>query len=151
SIGQLAREVLQPLGIWKGLEAGMRDRSIRVTTVDTVQAVAQSVQTMDDAVGIVWSAVGVQHQLVTVSIREFAGVQEAMQIGVLSASPNPAAALKLARFLSAAGKGQEILRRHQYDLLPDADRWEEEPTLHLAAGAMLKPALENVVAKFELR
>jgi molybdate transport system substrate-binding protein len=113
SIGQLTRDVLKPSGIWAKLEEGLRDRSARVSTVGTVQEVAQIVRTRDGYAGVVWSYVARQQEgLAMVAVPEFEGVNEQLLIGVLTRSEQPAAALQFARYLTARGKGREVLEKY---------------------------------------
>lgn len=156
SIGQVGQQLLQPSGLWRKLE-----KNPRVATVGTVQQVAQALQTQEGSVGVVWSAVAEQFGLQTYTPVEFRLAQEQVQIGVLSKSTQPAAALKLARYFTAADRmiqkpdvppiGQQVFKKHHFDPIADADVWEDSPTLHLAAGAMLKPALDDIIAAFETR
>jgi ABC-type molybdate transport system substrate-binding protein len=152
SIGQLAQQVLEPLGIWGPLQQGLQDRSARVSTVGTVLEVLQIVRTRDDHLGIVWDANALQFKDVEViPVPEFQSVSGLVQIGVLKKSRDPTAALQFARYLTARDKGEAIFARYGYAAVDDADFWEETPTLHLAAGAMLKPALDDVVKAFAER
>src|SRR5262249_49445054 len=61
------------------------------------------------------------------------------------------AALQFARFLAARDRGLLHFASHHFEVIPDADVWEVEPHLHLSAGAMLRPGIEDVVRDFELR
>src|SRR5206468_9897334 len=76
SIGQFTREVLEPLGLWKDLEAALADRSPRVSTVGTVIEVAGAVQKKERTIGIVWDAVADQFGLEKIALPEFQGRQE---------------------------------------------------------------------------
>jgi ABC-type molybdate transport system substrate-binding protein len=110
------------------------------------------VQARDGFVGIVWSATASQFDdLVAIEVPEFAGVTEQVQIGVLSRSANPTAALRFARYLAGRNAGQEVFARHHFDTIPDADVWEETPELTVDAGAMLEPAIAGVLTAFQQR
>jgi molybdenum ABC transporter molybdate-binding protein len=152
SIGQLTRDRLKPLGIWAKLEAGLRDGSARVSTVGTVNEVAQVVRTRDRYVGIVWSAVAQQYdELKIVHVPEFDGVTEQIMIGVLAKSEQPTAALQFARYLTARDRGAAIFQKYNFEPMSDADDWAEVPEIRLAAGAMLKPGVEGAIKAFERR
>ena len=152
SIGQLGKQLLQATGIWQQLELKMRGGNARVALMGTVQEVAQALQTREDTLGIVWSAVARQFPGIHgFTPPEFALAQEPLQVGVLANTDQPAAALKLARFLSASDRGGKVFQSFHYDLVSDPDPWEEKQTLQLAAGAMLKPALDDIIANFEIR
>jgi molybdenum ABC transporter molybdate-binding protein len=154
SIGQLSREVLaRPgLAIWPRLEKHLRSRSARVSAFDTVSEVAQAVRTIPGSVGIVWNVVATQFpDLEAVAAPELAGVSETLQIGVLARSSNPTAALHLARYLTARDRGLAVLKKHGCEPVPDADEWADRPKIHLAAGAMLRPGLEDILKAFSER
>jgi ABC-type molybdate transport system substrate-binding protein len=147
SIGQLTKEVLSRPGIalWPHLKP-------RFHSVGTVNEVAQVVRTRPDYVGVVWEALAAQMPGVLV-IRppEFEGVSEPLLLGVLTGSRQPTGALHFARYLTARDRGLVVFRRHHHEPVPDADRWEERPQLYLAAGAMLRPGLDDVVKAFNAR
>jgi molybdenum ABC transporter molybdate-binding protein len=150
SIGRIGRRVLEPLGIWKALEERRKDGSGLVSTAGTVNKVAVTVATGDGYVGVVWDAVARGFPaLEVIDAPEFKGVAETVQIGVLAHSRQPTAALQFARYLTARDRGEEVFARHQFTTVPDADVWAEHPEIQLAAGAMLMPAVSDVIKAFE--
>ncbi len=154
SIGQLTREVLErpEVNLWPALAKRLQDGSAQVSMVATVNDLAQTVHLREGYVGVVWSAVARQYDgLETVAVPEFANVMETMQLGVLTQSSNPTAALQFARYLTARDRGLSHFARHGFEPAADADVWEARPTLHLAAGAMLKPGIEDTVKAFAER
>lgn len=166
AIGQLVQKQLEPLGLWAEIQKALKDPNPRVSTGGPVTEVASKVQTGDGYVGIVWREVAAQFpDLVAIPVPEFDGVKETVQIGVLTQSTNPTAALRFARFLAgvsperdeqgAVPPGQEagldIFARHHYETVKDADVWTERPELYVSSGAMLEPAISGVVKAFEVR
>jgi molybdate transport system substrate-binding protein len=154
SIGQLTQVALSKpaVGIWQKLEQRRRSGAGHVSTVGTVNEVAQAVRTGRDLIGVVWSGVAAQSpELEAVSAPEFAGVAEHLQIGVLARSPHPTHALHFARYLSARDQGLPAFATHGFEPVPDADGWDERPTVHLAAGAMLRPGVEETLKAFASR
>jgi ABC-type molybdate transport system substrate-binding protein len=152
SIGQTGRRVLEPLGIWAALEKRRKDGSGLVSTAGTVNKVASTVAIKDDYVGVVWDAVAVQFPaLEVIQAPEFKGVSETVRIGVVARTPQPTAALPFARYLTARDRGEVVFARHGYTPIPDADAWAERPEINLSAGAMLMPAVTDVVKAFERR
>ncbi len=152
SIGQLSREVLEKAGLWQAVEKRRKESAPSVVNAGTVNEVATAVSTGYRFVGIVWSAIAAQYDgLHAITVPEFEGLNETMQIGVLAKSEQPTAALRLARFLSAADKGAAVFKKHHFEPLPDADVWEDSPTIHLSAGAMLLPGIDEVVKNFGRR
>ena len=69
---------------------------------------------------------------------------------VLKSSTQPTAALRFTRYLAARDRGLPELARYGFDVV-DGDPWALEPELHLLAGAMLRPAIEETLTAFELR
>jgi ABC-type molybdate transport system substrate-binding protein len=59
--------------------------------------------------------------------------------------------LRLARYLTARDRGAQVFEKYHYQLIEDADVWEERPSLVLMAGAMLKPGIDDVVQTFAAR
>jgi molybdenum ABC transporter molybdate-binding protein len=151
SIGQLSREILEPLGYWKKLEKAMSERSARVSTVGTVNEVAGIVNTKDHYVGIVWDANADQFGLEKLTVPEFRNQFENLWIGVLKRSRQPTAALQFARYLTARDQGMEVFKKHRYHVMDDADEWAERPEITLSAGAMLLPAIADEIKRFGLR
>ncbi|MCI0376462.1 MAG: substrate-binding domain-containing protein [Gemmataceae bacterium] len=152
SIGQLSKEIFEKHGLWSIVQERLQERRALASTVGTVNEVCTAVRTQDMSAGIVWSANAAQFAgLAVLTPPEFQGYTEKMQIGVLAKSVQPTAALHLARFLSARDKGGLVFQKHHYDSLEDADAWEDRPTLHLSAGAMLQPALKPALDAFSKR
>jgi ABC-type molybdate transport system substrate-binding protein len=157
AIGQVTQRQLEAIGAWADVENGMSGSAGRVSTTDTVNEVAKTLQISDDYVGVVWSAVAKHFGLVAIEVPEFQGVTEQVQVGVLARSRNPTAALRFARFLAAENKGGQHFRKHHFDTPSDADSWEwnqhlgTDAELFIDAGAMLEPALKDVFAAFESR
>jgi molybdate transport system substrate-binding protein len=151
SIGQLTRDALLPLVVWKKLEDGMRDGAARVSTVGTVLEVAGIVQKQGPFIGIVWDATADQFGLEKIPVKEFEGIRENLWIGVLKKSKQPTAALRFARYLTARDRGMTVLQKHHYAVMPDADVWKLRPEITLSAGAMLMPAIEPEINRFKMR
>jgi molybdate transport system substrate-binding protein len=127
SIGLVVREELERLGMWKDMEAAMRDRSARVSTVGTVVEVATAIKNTDRTIGIVWDAVADQFALEKIPLPEFNGRMDKMWIGILKQSGQPMLALQFARYLTARDRGGLVLKIAGYTLMPDANVWQERP------------------------
>jgi ABC-type molybdate transport system substrate-binding protein len=84
---------------------------------------------------------------------EFADLREVLQVGILTGAEGEqaTAALQFARYLAARDRGLTHFAKHHFDVVPDADVWEERPKILLAAGAMLRPGIEEVVQAFQKR
>lgn len=152
SIGQLSKDLLEKAGLWQTVQERMKESAARASTVGTVNEVTQIVRTRDGFLGIVWSANALQFEgLHIIDVPELARIVESMQIGVLARSQQPTAALRLARYLSARDRGGVVFKKHHFDPVADADAWDAQPTIHLSAGAMLLPAIEDAVKNFARR
>ncbi|MGF1578488.1 MAG: extracellular solute-binding protein [Gemmataceae bacterium] len=158
AIGKLTKDVLAKSEtakkIWEQIEADLKSSSNRVSTVGTVNEVAQAIETGAADVGIVWSAIAKQRpDLELVEIKEFANAKELVQIGILTKAEGEVAtaSLKFARFLSAKDAGLQTFETHSFSPIPDADLWVETPQINLSSGSMLKPGIKKIVAAFEKR
>lgn len=149
SVGQASRDVLAPLGLWRKLEERQRQAGAKVSKVGTVTDVVRIVRTGTDYVGIAWSAVAKEHaDLELISTPELETASDHIWIGVLAKSEHPTAALQFARYLTARDKGLVHFQKHYFETVSDADAWSERPKIHLSAGAMLKPGLDDAVKAF---
>jgi molybdenum ABC transporter molybdate-binding protein len=151
SIGLVTREVLESRGQWQELERAMRDPAARVSTVGTVLEVAGAIQHGHRTIGIVWDAVADQFGFDKVPLPEFSDRVEHMWIGVLKGSRQPTAALQFARYVTARDRGGVALKKVGYHTMPLADVWQERPEILLSAGAMLMPAIHDVIEQFQKR
>lgn len=159
AIGLLAKRVLESpeVNIWPELKKDLEDAGTnRVSTVGTVNEVITAVRTGAADVGIVWKANARMHKdLKVVDVPQFTldENKELVQIGVLTAAEEDEAtsALQFARYLSAKDKGGEVFKGYDYSAIPDADVWDESPTIYLSSGSMLKPGIDDVVKAFEKR
>jgi molybdate transport system substrate-binding protein len=145
AIGKRTREVLQQTGQWEVLK--------RRTTVfkPTVTDVASDIKLGTVDAGIIWdSTVGQFPELDMVHVPQFDGCSSDISIAVLRASRQPTAALRFARYLAARDKGLPEFGRYGFKSVL-GDRWEDTPELHLLAGAMLRPAIEETITAFEKR
>lgn len=101
--------------------------------------------------GFIWNGMLPQYpDLQVVPLQELDGAEGMMAVGVLRSSKQPAAALKFARYLAARDQGLLRFKEAGYEVV-DGDAWAEAPDLHLLAGAMLRPAIEETITAFERR
>jgi ABC-type molybdate transport system substrate-binding protein len=100
---------------------------------------------------VVWDATVAQMAgLEAVALPELASAEARVSVGVLHSTTQPVAALRFARFLSARDAGLPVFAANGFRVV-DGDRWDHEPELHLLAGAMLRPAVEETITAFEER
>jgi len=125
AIGRVGKTILQKAGLWTALEERRR-RGAHVSNVGTVMEVAARVSEMKDYVGLVWDATALDYPgLAVVRDPALDKVVEHIEIGVLTRADNPTAALHFARFLTARDKGLKAFAKHKFNVVPDADYWEE--------------------------
>jgi molybdate transport system substrate-binding protein len=145
AVGKLSREVLQKSGHWDALKAHT------LVFKPTVNDVASDIKVGAVDAGIVWNATVAQFpELEAVTLPEFAGATAHISAAVLKNSTQPTAALRFARYLAARDRGLPELARNGFEVV-DGDPWALEPELHLFAGAMLRPAIDETVKAFEQR
>ena len=101
---------------------------------------------------MVWDATARQFGLEFVEVPVFqqqAGEQATL--GVVAATKYPTAALHFARYLTARDRGELAVAKNLFQPMPDADVWEDRPEMTLMSGAMLKPAIDELIKRFKQR
>ncbi len=152
AVGEVARRLLTKAGGWDRLSARIRTAGSRVSLSGTVTEAAQRVQIGAADAALVWDATARQFGLDVVEVPLFQekGVEQAT-LGVSAATPQPTAALHFARYLTARDRGERVFAKHFFQPLEDADVWEDRPALVLMSGAMLKPAIDDLLKRFQQR
>lgn len=150
AVGRASREAFVDAGLWQQIQNRPAGKRVTGTTVNDV---ALKVRETENAVGIIWDITAVMHKekLTVVDVPELKAISEQVLIGVLAKSKQPTQALRFARYLTAKDKGMASFKEHSYDVMPDADLWSPRPRIVLAAGAMLKPGIEEAVDRFKKR
>lgn len=156
AIGKMVKDALcEPkIGLWPKLDNELQARSNRVSTVGTVHDVLTAVRTADNTLGIVWRANAKPvDAVVIVESPELQNRKETIRIGILTSAKGEqaTAALQFARYLTARDQGLVHFANHHFDVVPDADIWEVSPQIHMSAGAMLKPGLDDLIKSFAQR
>lgn len=145
AVGKLTRNILTPLDKWKDLEAATE--AFRGTVTD----VASDLKVGAADAGIVFDAVLHDFpELEAVSIPEFAQGVSSVVAAVVKSSTEPERTLHFARWLAASDRGLKIYSEHGFRT-ESGDAWAENPELVLYAGAMLRPAIDETVTRFEQR
>ncbi len=97
---------------------------------------------------ILWDATVPQFKgLVAVEVPELKDRVENASAAVLAFCPQPAAALKFARYLAAPEKGGAVFQSHGFQLA-DGDKWAEKPELILYSGGVNRLAIEKLLKLF---
>jgi molybdate transport system substrate-binding protein len=153
AVGRSVERALAGTDTWKKLKARIQaSNQPMVSLVGTVNEAAQAVKLGAADAGLVWDATARQFGIEYVEIPLFQErtLEQAM-IGVVKTTARPTAALHFARFLSASDRGQLVFKASFFQPISDADMWEDRPKLTLMSGAMLKPAVEELLKQFEER
>lgn len=148
--GRLSREILKSNGL---LEKVKNKPTGKFVEAGTVNHTATTISTTKNSLGFIWDITAIQHKdkVTVIDVPEIQSVSEQVLLGVLTKSERPTQAIRFARFVTARDKGQVNFKHHHFNVIPDADKWEETPRLVLASGAMLKPGIEETVERFAKR
>lgn len=150
SIGRTVKDLFTRAGRWEAIAARAEGGQTGVSFVGTVNEVAQAVKLGAADAGTIWDALVPQFGLQVVPVDVFARPQE-ITIGVVTQHDRGGDALHFARYLTAIDRGLTHFAAHKFKVVDDADRWADRPEIHLMAGAMLKPGIEEAVTAFEAR
>lgn len=97
---------------------------------------------------IVWDSTVPQFAgLEAIVLPELAKHQEFATAAVLASSPQPAAAIRFARYLAAPEKGAAVFQKHGFNAVP-GDKWAVRPDLILYSGGVNRPAIEQLLQQF---
>jgi len=145
AVGKVTRDALTKSTQWDALS--------KKTLVfkGTVNDVANDIKIGSVDAGFIWDAMLKQYpDLEKVEVPELKDAVSQVSICVLKCSQQPAAALRFARYLGARDKGLLEFTKFGYTAV-EGDLWSASPEIVLFAGAMLRPAIEETIAKFEAR
>lgn len=152
AVGKAAQRALAGNGQWEDLVARSKQARARVSLVGTVNEAAQAIRIGAADAAVVWDATARQFGVELVEVPGFGEkTTEQVSLGVVAASQRPTQALHFARYLTARDRGEKAFQRHYLQPLADADVWEDQPSLVLMSGAMLKPAIDDLVKRFSER
>ncbi len=100
---------------------------------------------------VVWNSTVPQFKGVeAVEVPELTAKKENASAAVLTATKQPTAALKFARYLTAPEKGAKIFA--QLGFIPaGGDKWAEKPEMILFSGGVNRPAIEKLLKEFAER
>lgn len=145
AIGKATRRELGKVNLWEKLKD--RTTAFRGTVTD----VANDIKLGAADVGIVFDAVlSTYPELEAVELTELNSVVSSIEVAVLATAKTPSAALHLARFLTAKDRGLESFAKLGFKTV-EGDQWADQPELSLFAGSMLRPAIQDTIARFQQR
>ncbi len=152
AVGRAVKRALAGSGQWDALVEQTRQSDAKVSLVGTVNEAAQAVKLGAADAAIVWDSTAGIFGIDFVEVPAWKqGTVEQVTLGVVAAGERPTQALHFARYLSARDRGQLVFQKHHLQPLEDADIWEDRPELVLMSGAMLKPAVDELVKQFSQR
>jgi len=136
---------------WSRLEKHVQEHGVFKPTVPDV-ATDVIVGTVD--AGIVWDATvampEMRDKLRAIPLAELEADPNLVSVAVLNSSPNPTAALKFARYLTARDRG--LVTFEEFGLRPvEGDVWEEHPSMRFFCGAVNRRAVDEIVQAFAKR
>lgn len=145
AIGNITRDALSSVNLW---ESTAERAKVFKPTVNDV-AIAIVIGSVD--AGIIWDVTVNQYpELEIISSPLLSDITRTIEIGVLTSTDNPAAALKFARYLGAPEKGLKAFA--QYSFTPvEGDAWAETPEIVLFSGGINRLAIRGTLQKFEER
>ena len=136
---------------WSRLERHVREHGVFKPNVSDV---AGDVIVGNVDAGIVWDATvampGARDKLRAIHLPELQTDPNLVSVAVLNSSPQPTAALKFARYLSARDRGLPVFE--EFGLRPvEGDEWAELPSLRFFCGAVNRRAVDEIVSAFGKR
>ncbi|MFO0878539.1 MAG: substrate-binding domain-containing protein [Gemmataceae bacterium] len=145
AIGKLVADTLKPTERWAQFQKRV------AVTKPTVTDVATDVQLGAIDAAMVWDVtLKAIPGLERVPAPVFDQVQASLSVCVAARTAQPTAALRFARFLAARDQGLRDFETAGFEVVA-GDRWSAAPQLRLLAGAMLRPAIEETLTRFEQR
>lgn len=144
AIGAATREALQNQGLWEAFAGNVE------VTKPTVNDLANDVKLGAVDAAIVWDVIARQFGLRHVADPALTGQSARVEIGILSATRQPSAALHFARFLAAPEHGARRFKEHHFESI-EGDRWADVPEVTFFSGALNRRALTPIIEAFEKR
>ncbi|MDY0166069.1 MAG: substrate-binding domain-containing protein [Thermoguttaceae bacterium] len=144
AIGAATRAALKAAGQWEPLE-----RKAEVTK-PTVNDLAGDVKIGAIDAAIIWNVTARQFGLEYVTDDALGAATGRVEIGVLSSTRQPTAALHFARFLAAPEKGLRHFQAHHFDVV-EGDRWADVPEVTFFSGGVNRRAMEPILEAFQQR
>ncbi len=143
SVGKFTKKVLTKHSAWDGFRPAV--------TFPTVNELANAIKLGSIDAAILWDAIANQYaEIDFVNLPEFDAEKKDVTVAILTSTDQSTEALKFCRYLSARDKGLKQFEADGYEL-SGGDVWHEKPELLLFSGAMLRPAIQETIDRFEKR
>ena len=143
--GRFTQKTLTALGLFDALDKAKK--ASHPTVVEAANAVKVG---PDIQAGFMWNTTARQFDLDIVTCPELDNALSSVSVNVVKTTPDPASALRFARYLSAPTKGNLDFTRYHFDPLA-GDAWIEVPELTFFCGGVNKAAVEQTLQEFEVR
>ena len=148
AVGRKTRTLLKRAGMWDEFESRVRDNGVFKPTVTEV---ANDVKLGIVDAAVVWDTTLANYpELEAVSIAELSAGRSAVVVSVLRSSDQPTAALRFARYLTAADRGLATFEKLGYEVT-EGDEWSIRPEMTFFCGAVNRRAVETIVRRFSER
>lgn len=145
AISRAARKALDGTDLWQRLW------DQKLSSVETVNLVANHLTTEVADAGVIWDSTARQYpKLRVIRVPEFQALPKQIEVAVMTSTEHPTEALKLMRYLSARDRGLEHFREFAGEVA-EGDKWAERPELLVFAGGLNRPAIEKTIDAFEQR
>lgn len=140
SIGKVVKAVLgEKWGPVSKRAAVMKPTVTEITSDLSIGAVDASV---------VWNSTVPQFKgIEAVEVPELLAKKENASAAILTASTQPTAAIKFARYLTAPERGAKIFGQQGF-IPAGGDKWAEKPAMILYSGGVNRPAIEKLLKQF---
>src|SRR5262249_30353654 len=120
AIGKVVRDHLRSLGKWDPLAA--RLAVLHTTVTDS----ANAVQLGSTDAAIVWDVVAINYpELTVMKLAELDGAVGKVELAILKSSPDPAAARRFVKFITASDKGLSQFRKAGFEDVVTGKPWAD--------------------------
>ena len=148
AVGKKVRRLLTRSGHWDRVKKNVTENGVFKPTVNEV---ANDIKLGSVDAGVIWDATAAQYvELKQIATPELDAGDALVQMGVLTSSKFPTAALHFARYAAARDKGLRIFREKGFRVV-EGDAWANKPELTFFAGSVNRRALEPIIQAFEDR
>ena len=126
AVGKITREHLVKTGYWTELAA-------HVVDTGTVTEAANATRAGDRAAvaaAIVWDVVAhapAYEGQAVLELPELDGIRGRIEVAVLRQSADVESARQFARYIAASDRGLAHFRKFKFDVVPNSEKWAEEP------------------------
>jgi len=145
AVGRFTAKTLEALGKFTALDKAKK------STFPTVVGAGNAIKTANDVqAGFIWDTTAKQYGLRIIDLPELQEAVSSTSVNLVQTTPEPAAALRFARYLAAPEKGNLLFARYHFEAIA-GDAWAEVPQLNFFCGGVNRGAVELSLREFEER